>query len=178
MDRPFVSIDPAMQAGEPCVKGSRLRAEVVANAWWGGGYTVQGLEDNWPGVDRATVLVACWYTALHGSPIWKKRWGEWAKAAYGKLWATEYNAVPMPPQDPAAVQARQSQEQEYRVDFRTRAEVVNYAWVEAQSPDEAASYAYKQLAKARAQDWRSEVISEGEIEVVAVKTREQVDKGE
>ena len=101
-DGAFISINPAVHSGEPCIGLSGVLAELLAKAWWSG-MSVQLICKNWTPLGgvrtrKAHVLVACWYVGKHGSGTWQRRWGEWANEVQGKLWLSEYDC-PMPPRE-------------------------------------------------------------------------------
>jgi len=99
MTRPFVSIDPAMQSGRPCVSHTRLTVETVAVYIWGG-YTPEDVAEEFD-VTPADVLVACWYAGTYGIPgswDWRARWGKWAEDVHENLWHGRYD-IPMPPSE-------------------------------------------------------------------------------
>ncbi len=97
-ERHCIAIYPGMMAGEPTVDHHRITAEQMAKVWWHSGYPVEQIEENWPGMNRGAVLVACWYMARYGSRTWRKRWKEWLEEADGELWNGRYDSCPMPPQ--------------------------------------------------------------------------------
>lgn len=109
MSDAYVWIDPARRSGEPCIGGHRLPVEMVVDAVWSAGVAqALGL---WPQIDRAQVLVACWYAGagnvvrLHGKGgkyvahrgPWRKRWGTWAKDSHQALWEQRFDDVTDPP---------------------------------------------------------------------------------
>lgn len=104
---PFVSVNPAMRWGQPCVNGTRLPVDAVAGMVWAEGVDVAADQYD---LTRADVLVACWYAGTYGLPgrreslfpvrQWPKRWGAWADSVAGALWKVtevDYDAVPDPP---------------------------------------------------------------------------------
>lgn len=97
--RAYVSIEPGIRFGQPCVKRQGISPELIADAWWNTDYSLEFIEENWPGMDREAVLVACWYMAVHSrSRIWHKRWGEWVNnpGVSSRLWRADYDNCPMP----------------------------------------------------------------------------------
>lgn len=98
-ERPFITIDPGVQFGAPCLgRTPRLPAHVVAERWWAG-LSLEEVLDSCQGENRREdVLVACWYMARHSTRTWRKRWEEWADANAYALWEGKYDEVPMPPQ--------------------------------------------------------------------------------
>lgn len=97
-ERHLITIYPDMIFGEPAIDHHRIPAELMAKVWWCKNYDLEAIEENWPGMNRGAVLVACWYMARYGTRTWKKRWGEWLKSAEIKLWHDDYKTCPMPPQ--------------------------------------------------------------------------------
>lgn len=94
---PYVSVDPAMRFGRPCVNNTRLSVEAVAGMVWIG-ESVDEVADEY-GVTRPDVVVACWYAGKFGtseSKRWRKRWGKWADEVHDELWHSRYD-VPNPP---------------------------------------------------------------------------------
>lgn len=97
-ERHCITIYPDMCWGEPTVDSHRLTVEQMALVWWGGNYTLEEIEENWSGMNKGAVLVACWYMARYGTRTWRKRWKEWLEVADRELWYGRYNTCPMPPQ--------------------------------------------------------------------------------
>lgn len=86
--------------GMPCVSGTSIDVDVVVGAWWSGA-SVSEIETDLPGIDRAAVLVACWFVARYGSAIWKRRFERWVAKAEGMLWhasRVDVSDIPLPPQ--------------------------------------------------------------------------------
>lgn len=110
--RPFVSIDPAIHSGVPCLNHTRLPVNTVA-----GVYHQHGLDEIQRGWDvtRPDVLVACWYVGIYGvedfttrddgtvrlhrgpKPGWRAIYGAWAVENGAPLWSGAYDLVPDPP---------------------------------------------------------------------------------
>lgn len=65
MTGPHVQVDPAVQFGRPCIAGTRICVDVVAEQVYAGD-PVDAVADDFD-VSRADVLVACWYVARHGT---------------------------------------------------------------------------------------------------------------
>jgi len=97
-ERHLITIYPDMVFGEPTVDHHRITAEQMAGVWWSGNYELKEIRQNWPGMNKGAVLVACWYMARYGTRTWRKRWREWLEIAEGKLWHGRYKTCPMPPQ--------------------------------------------------------------------------------
>ena len=96
---PFVSVNPGMCWGQPCVGSTRLPVEMIAEYVWAGS-DMAALSSDWDYLRRGDVLVACWFQAQYGGRRWRKRWGAWARTAGMALWActtVDYEAVPWPP---------------------------------------------------------------------------------
>lgn len=99
-ERHCITIYPDMKDGEPTIDSHRLTAEHVARVWWEGNITaqgIQGIEENWPGINRGALLVCCWYMARYGGRTWRKRWKDWLAIADGELWHGNYATCPLPP---------------------------------------------------------------------------------
>lgn len=91
-DRPHVRIDPAIQSGDPVVKG--VSVETIADHVWIGEGVDEVARDY--GFTRSDILVACWYMGTRG---WRRRWGSWAGAVHPAPWRAkaDYDAIPDPP---------------------------------------------------------------------------------
>lgn len=91
---PYVSIDPAIRAGQPCLNHTRTPVEAIAGSVWAG----ESLELICDGhaLNRADVLVCCWYMANYGEKVWQHRWRVWAESVHDKLWHGQYD-IPDPP---------------------------------------------------------------------------------
>lgn len=93
-DQHYVSIDPSMWSGEPCINHTRVPLSCLVDRWWYNG-DKQDCKDyscTWP-----DVLVACWYYGMYGTRLWRRRYGGWAKANNKSLWEGTYKDVPPPP---------------------------------------------------------------------------------
>jgi uncharacterized protein (DUF433 family) len=100
--RAHVSIDPGIKSGAPCIAGTRLTAEWMADHIWGG-WTLDDILKDWDYLTKADLLVACWYVGTYGSRTWRKRWGAWAEEAHRFLHAKDRQAeCPWPPTSQAA----------------------------------------------------------------------------
>lgn len=89
--RPFVSVDPAMQSGQPCLNHTRMPIQTIADWVWGHGIDgfLTGFDDR--AYTRHDALVACWYAGRYGlprEPFWTDRWGAWAQQVEYQLWHT------------------------------------------------------------------------------------------
>lgn len=91
----FVSIDPQMRSGRPCVNGTRIQAEVIA------GYVAAGDDVTWIAeaynLTREAVLVACWYQAMYERGKWRKHWQQWARDQHDAMWEGRWADVEDPP---------------------------------------------------------------------------------
>lgn len=109
MSTRFISINPGLQFGTPCLDGTRLPAEQMAMTYLyhGEGEVYRGWPDT---MDREALLVCCWYVATYGGTRysrgrvgWRKRWKDWAEtdAVFHALWASDpdWEAVPLPPRE-------------------------------------------------------------------------------
>lgn len=96
--RPYVSIDPGVQCGVPCIGGTRLPAEQFARIWWESGYTLERMLSSWPTLTREGLIVACWYMGAYDKRMWYERWRDWAKQWKQDMWEGNYDKVPLPPQ--------------------------------------------------------------------------------
>ena len=75
-ERAHVRVEPGVRVGKPCIGGTRIDTECVANVVW------QGLDPVGPdwyasSLTREEVLVACWYEARYGPKRWRRAWREW-----------------------------------------------------------------------------------------------------
>jgi uncharacterized protein (DUF433 family) len=85
----FISIDPQMRSGRPCVNSTRIPAYVLAEYVAGGDdpafvatyYSTENFV-----LPREAVLVACWYQATYEKGRWRKHWGKWAKRSHQAMW--------------------------------------------------------------------------------------------
>lgn len=108
MSNAYVWIDPARKSGEPCVGGTRVPVEMVADIVWAHG--VDEALTQWPYITRPQILNACWYAAvgnvvrLHGkggkyvARRWAHRtnWARWARDAHQALWEGRFDDVTDP----------------------------------------------------------------------------------
>lgn len=100
MSGPFVTWNPAVRSGEPCLNGTRLPLWCITGMVWAGEPVDVTAEDY--DVTVPDVLVACWWMGTHGSKKWRKRWGAWAEAVHGELWHSRHDVPPPPCRDGAA----------------------------------------------------------------------------
>lgn len=76
-DRPFVSLDPTMQSGAPCVNGTRMTVAALVSFVWIG--KADEIPLAYPGFGVPEVQVACWYAATHGRKKYRLAWAVWAR---------------------------------------------------------------------------------------------------
>lgn len=98
--RRWIELNPAKQSGEACLNGTRIPAVQIALGWWRG-WTLDNLAAEFQCVDRACLLVACWYAGTYGEPKLQTRFGRWAKKAQRQLWDVlnvDVEDIPLPPQ--------------------------------------------------------------------------------
>lgn len=84
----FVWIDPQRRSGDPCINGTRITTEQVAD------YVAAGLADELVRdfeLSPAQVAVGCWYEALRGT---KPEWEKWAHEASMALHRGNVPALP------------------------------------------------------------------------------------
>lgn len=100
--RARVSADPAVQFGRPCIDGTRIPAENIAELV-AAGETVEGVCEDF-NLTRAQVLVACWYYTRHGvgdgfglRTKLRAAWGPWLADTHRQFAAREHDAIPNPP---------------------------------------------------------------------------------
>jgi uncharacterized protein (DUF433 family) len=74
--RPHITVDPAVCDGEPCIGGTRIPAETIAQMVWAG-YTLDDLQREYPTLTYGQIVIACWYSARHGKPAWQRYWRNW-----------------------------------------------------------------------------------------------------
>lgn len=95
--RAYISIEPGIKSGEPCIGGTRLTAEWVAGHIWDG-WTQDDILTDWDYLTRADLMVACWYVSQYGPRVWRRRWSTWAVEAFHCLWESAKQAdCPWPP---------------------------------------------------------------------------------
>ena len=97
-ERHYITIDPGLYAGIPCVANTRITAEHMAKVWWNGNLRLDLIEAMWPGMTRGAVLVACWYQGIHGGRAWRRRWEQWASDVSGQICNGDFRGCPMPQQ--------------------------------------------------------------------------------
>ena len=93
-----VTIDPAVQGGDPCVGDTRIPAEMIADLWWRRDYTISEFHKAY-GLKRGQLLTVFWYMGVYGNLKWRRRWKSWAESVGESLWYREYTRAPYPPQE-------------------------------------------------------------------------------
>jgi uncharacterized protein (DUF433 family) len=95
-----IEMDPCMRFGAPCVPGTRLDAELVANWIWNEGW--EATQDAYDHLTRDGALVACWWVVRYGKKRWRKRWGAWYDSVpyVGGWWEADWSVIPLPPRGP------------------------------------------------------------------------------
>lgn len=70
--RDFISIQPHVQGGAPCINNTRMTAVAIANFWWTFG-TLSKIEEAYPGfpVTEGIVKLCCWYLGRYGGETWE-----------------------------------------------------------------------------------------------------------
>lgn len=87
---------PGRMGGQPTIGHSRLTAELIASTYWRLG--IDEVFAMWDYLDRADVLVACWYQTRFGTRTWRRRWSDWLDVADMALWSPgSYDEIPLPP---------------------------------------------------------------------------------
>jgi uncharacterized protein (DUF433 family) len=97
----YVSVQPGMKSGVPCIAGRRLPTELIASMYVAeGGWEV--VADRYE-ITRDDVMVACWFEARYGrSKRRRKAWAGWLADVEGRLWESQdWTDVPFPPRDAA-----------------------------------------------------------------------------
>jgi len=87
MDRPVLTIDPAVQGGTVCVEDTRIPASQIGGSVFAGDSPDEVARDY--GITRQQVLLCCWYwgdyeqfaRTKQGRDV-RKRWGAWLKTAH------------------------------------------------------------------------------------------------
>jgi uncharacterized protein (DUF433 family) len=100
---PFVSIDPLFKAGTPCLRGTRLPVELIAERYWELGEHLGSELLSAYEITRADVLACCFYVAEYGTKTQRKRWKPWLAETWvqtrtgGGWWSEGWGDVPLPP---------------------------------------------------------------------------------
>jgi uncharacterized protein (DUF433 family) len=94
-DRPAIWVDPGVSFGSPCVMGTGVATEWIADRVW---YDdVATTLSEWDHLTTAGVKCACWYQATYGTRKWRRRWAAWAEEHAMRIWRGEWDDVPDPP---------------------------------------------------------------------------------
>ncbi len=100
-----IDVDPARMDGMPCISNTRIPAELLAELWRQGTWSMEKLCGEY-GIEPGAVLVSCWYMAFHSTRSWRQRWGPWAKQAHMLLWEQRDEDCPLPPRQEVGQQER------------------------------------------------------------------------
>jgi uncharacterized protein (DUF433 family) len=109
---PYVSIDPKLKFGQPCIHGHRITAEQIADRYWDLGEDMQGEILEAYDLTRAEVIVCCYWACEYGPRRWKKRWKTWLTATWANTredhgwWSEQFGDVPLPPTKKQSEEAR------------------------------------------------------------------------
>jgi uncharacterized protein (DUF433 family) len=90
-----IAINPSIQFGQPCIAGRRITTEVLAEQVMAGD-TAAHIAAIYE-IERADVLLACWYQATRGTRRWKSRWSGWAEQHWERFWRGQHDEIPDPP---------------------------------------------------------------------------------
>jgi len=94
--KPFVSIAPTMQFGDPVINGTRLKVELIGERYWDLGEHIESEILEPYELTRGDVVLCCWYMARYGSRKWRKRWESWANQINAGWWS-DLSTLPLPP---------------------------------------------------------------------------------
>jgi uncharacterized protein (DUF433 family) len=101
-DLPRITVHPAYQFGRPCLEGTRIPADILAEFVLAGD-SVDSTADAYD-VSRAAVLAACWHEATYGEKRVQQHWREWLEAWFRSLAGYDHapplSEVPDPPEMP------------------------------------------------------------------------------
>ena len=99
----YISINPRVQSGWPCVSGTRVTVQAVVRMW-AVSKTSSGILEAYINLTEHDILVALWYWGMHGHDKRAKALRSWARAHEGAMWADRWDAVPWPaaPESPHA----------------------------------------------------------------------------
>lgn len=84
MSSAAVWVDPRRMAGQPCIFGTRIPTEQVADLYW-----YHGLAEcvrMWE-LSRDQVVGAVWFESRYGSKRMRQRFGGWAEENQYWLWS-------------------------------------------------------------------------------------------
>jgi uncharacterized protein (DUF433 family) len=90
-----ISIQPGMLSGTPCLDGTRIPAQTIAEivAWHGVEEAVPQFE-----ITPADCAVCCWFVAeYHHRTKAGKHFKDWAEANFKAMWSGKWNEVEEPP---------------------------------------------------------------------------------
>lgn len=90
--RPVVTVDPAVNFGEPSVRG--IAVDVIAAQVWAGEDLDQVADDYH--LSRPEAILACWHVARHARRLWRLRWEAWLKTVESDLWHGRCDVVAPP----------------------------------------------------------------------------------
>lgn len=96
MDTLSIVVNPAIQAGVPCIAGSRVPVLVVAQHIWSG-LTHHDVNNIYPLVSTLSIFNACWFQATYGERVWDIRWGKWARSIERQLSDEDIDFIAPPP---------------------------------------------------------------------------------
>lgn len=96
MDRLSIVVNPAIQAGVPCIAGTRVPTETLAQHIWSG-LTYDDVNVIYPIVSTLAIFNACWFQGTYGAYKWRIRWGKWAIDNYRWLEDEDVESVCLPP---------------------------------------------------------------------------------
>ena len=57
-----IAADPAVLAGKPCIKGTRISVELILG-WLANGWTIEMIMESYPNITRENILAAIAYTS-------------------------------------------------------------------------------------------------------------------
>lgn len=94
----YIIIDPGVQFGRPTIGPLRVPVEPVVELWRAG-ESVESICEDWPGLTRNGVVVACWYMARYEARRRPgKLWQVWLSEHDAAIWRGDYDAMPLLPQ--------------------------------------------------------------------------------
>ena len=91
---PGVTSRPGVMGGTPCIAGTRIPAQTIADLCSGPSAAAVAQAQHYYPLTRGQVLVACWWAATNTVGV--HPWDVWAEAAYAGLARGDYAAVPDP----------------------------------------------------------------------------------
>lgn len=117
---PFVSVNPKMKSGQPCLNGRRISAGQIADMYWDMGESLEAEILSQYAITRADVVVCCWYVSEYGTRAQRKRWEDWQRMTWENTgrpldsdvgtgwWSPMFEDVPLPPTRQQAAEVRRS----------------------------------------------------------------------